>query len=268
MKVNWLVDHIAFADAQRIYNEVTRQGMRCETMASMPDEPEKDWIRLYGPNDCVVSYGSLSSISLVKRTTSWVPGFYCNLKAFDCTSYYPYFGYNLINQHYLMMPYGDLKRRKEFIFEVLGVDTVFIKPDSGGKKFTGKLFDFKTFDKEVDNLDFYYVDNGELCVVAPAQNIISEYRFVVVNGEIVAGSQYLPYREPVMTGGAFELAKKMAPLYKPDAAWTIDICETKLFTHVLEINSFSCAGLYECDIEKVVSKVSEAALKGWQEFQP
>ncbi len=66
---------------------------------------------------------------------------------------------------------------------------------------------------------------------------------------------------------ALMLAYEAAKRYNPDRCWTVDIAKTEYGTyHVLEIGCFSCAGLYGMDLEKVVDKVSEEALKEWKEY--
>jgi hypothetical protein len=44
--------------------------------------------------------------------------------------------------------------------------------------------------------------------------------------------------------------------YQPDLAWTIDICSSENQLKVLEIGSFSCAGLYACDCELIVDNIN------------
>jgi hypothetical protein len=65
--------------------------------------------------------------------------------------------------------------------------------------------------------------------------------------------------------GAYKVAWEAARLYRPEAAWTIDVCRTVHDNYyVLELNSFSCSGLYKCDKDAVVRAVSRAALEDWQ----
>ena len=53
--------------------------------------------------------------------------------------------------------------------------------------------------------------------------------------------------------------------FTPHLIWVCDVCKTKAgYFHVLEIGSFSCCGLYECDTDIIVEKVSA---KAWTEFQ-
>jgi hypothetical protein len=274
MTVNWLIDNNAFDDQKRIAEEVERQGMRCEIASFRHGDEEKDWKKLFGETDCVVFYGSLATAAMIKREMPyWVPGVHCNLKAFQCTNYYPALGKYLLNEQYIMIPYGELKRKKDFLFNTLGIDdALFIRPNSGAKSFTGTLLYLESYEKEVDKLDFYNVQADELCVVAEPRNVTTEWRFVVANKKVVAGSLYQcegsSLRYPAAQGTAWHLAEEVAQLYEPDKVWTVDICRTKGGNYyLLEIGSFSCAGLYECDLEAVIREVSVTALEEWKSYQ-
>ena len=55
----------------------------------------------------------------------------------------------------------------------------------------------------------------------------------------------------------YDFAQKMADIYQPDFAYTLDlVIDVKGNVKLLELNSFSCAGLYACDMEKIVKSVS------------
>jgi hypothetical protein len=55
--------------------------------------------------------------------------------------------------------------------------------------------------------------------------------------------------------------------WQPDICYTVDIAEeTNGKISLLEINSFSCAGFYDCDISSIVSSASKAAINEWKEY--
>lgn len=45
----------------------------------------------------------------------------------------------------------------------------------------------------------------------------------------------------------------------------MDVCESDNRLHILELTSFSCSGFYECDVEAIVRKASEAAVNEWNQ---
>ena len=275
MKPKWLIEEQAFPeDTQPIYSALEELGIEYKRingrLTILTDKSEPD--EYFGPEECVIFYGSLELAKRLRKAASWIPGVYYNVKAFECTSYYPVFGNHLLNSNYMMLPYGELLRQKEFLYEKLGQDrAIFIRPNDGGKVFTGRLVYKENYEKDVKLLGFYDVPSDELCIVAEPINIQSEWRFVVVDEEVVAGSLY---KENNIVGSdanypkeAFNLASEMAKLYSPDRAWCVDICSTKSGEYkVVEIGCFSCAGLYKCDRTSVVRAVSEAAMDEWVEY--
>ncbi len=70
--------------------------------------------------------------------------------------------------------------------------------------------------------------------------------------------------------GAFELASEIAKKFQPDLVFTIDICKYgEFFPHeyqLLEINSFSCAGLYKCDTDKIAKHISIIGQNEWKGY--
>jgi hypothetical protein len=54
--------------------------------------------------------------------------------------------------------------------------------------------------------------------------------------------------------------------WRPDPLFMLDVGETDGGLHLLELNSFSCSGLYRCDPAPVVAVASELAGKAWQEL--
>jgi hypothetical protein len=113
----------------------------------------------------------------------------------------------------------------------------------------------------------------DLVVAASARNIFRETRFVIVDGEVVSGSTYgwngngdigLPIDE-----ASIALARAVASNpWQPDRAYTCDVAlvdDAGEKARLIELNSLSCAGLYACDLDKVVAAVSAAALDEWEQ---
>jgi hypothetical protein len=49
--------------------------------------------------------------------------------------------------------------------------------------------------------------------------------------------------------------------WRPDEVFMLDVCESGDGLRIVELNSFSCSGLYACDLPAVVAAVSEAATR-------
>lgn len=281
MKINWLLEEEIFAEnLQPLVDEIKRQGFGCKTTKYIPydlaapfrckgrDENTKT---IFKPSDCVVVYGSLQMARCVQRYAEWIPGVYLDLEKYACTSYYPAFGELLLNSHYVMLPFGELLRRKDFLIDTMSADgCVFIRPSSGYKLFTGEVVKCEEWAREVEKFNFYDIDPSEVVVVAEPYNLIAEWRFVVVDNNVITGSQYRNEYGSKLDANipeeVLEYAQQAAKKYSPNRAWCLDICQTKQGKlYVLEIGSFSSAGLYVCPMEPIVREISRIALEEWHE---
>lgn len=229
----------------------------------------------------VVCYGSIDLVRHVRKNAPWVPGAYCDFDNMKCSTYYAHLGGHLLNKHYLMMPIGDLLRKwdnlavsvplfndKELAFmkptmvsESCG--SVFVRPDSGTKPFTGQVIsDCNELEQIIQR-----IGQEELVVVSTPKEITMEWRFVVCQGNVVTGSQYLPEEHMNIPICVWRFAQQIASeSWQPDMCYTMDICKHRDGLYLLEINSFSCAGLYQCYMPNVVKAVSRAAMNEWSEY--
>ena len=290
MKVKWLFETDVFEDNTDKFIEVIKsKGMIAEVVPYVPFDLDilDRCNKLFDKDDCVVFYGSLNFGKKLKKA-SWVPGVYLNEKAFECTSYYPAIEQLLLHyDNFFMLPYGVLKKNREWVFDRIGNSEIFIRPNSGIKEFTGFVTTEERFDDDVKLAGFYDVEPDLLCLISSAKELIKEYRFVVVNGKVVSGSEYRDWttisddyesssyvlrnskhtNELCDDDGAWIIADACARLYNPDRAWTIDVAKTLRDGYrVLEIGCFSCAGMYGNDLNLVADAVSKAAEEEWSDI--
>jgi len=296
MYPKWLIEADVFQDnTDKLIQVLKNKGIEHHVLQYIPfdDDLASRCLEIYGPDQCVVFYGSLNFGRKLKKL-AWTPGVYLNDKALECSMYYPYLKNLLLHyQDFLMLPYGVLNDHKKTIFDHFKTDKVFIRPNSNMKEFTGMICTEEDYFDCVKLAGFYDVDPNLLVLISRVEPLEKEWRFVIVDGEPVAGSLYRDWSSPekIMPGtvtrdyvlmnshsvwegyegkegsNALMLAYEAAKRYNPDRCWTVDIAKTEYGTyHVLEIGCFSCAGLYGMDLEKVVDKVSEEALKEWKEY--
>jgi len=270
MNIKWLLEKDVFSeDLQPLKNEINKQGFEYKEIEYIPFQGGK-YDNMFDNNDCVIFYGSLNLSRRLKKEQNFHPHIYSTLENYECTKYYAYFGKYLLNQNYVMLPYSELKRRKEWLFKTIGQDgSIFVRPSSGEKIFTGQLVTIDTFDKDYELLGFYDVPKHAVVVVSEPRNIMKENRLVIAEDKIVSGSLYSDRTTNLKYTGYSEDVEKLANYileeteYRPDLVWTMDFCETKGGNlYLLEIGGFSCAGLYECDMEPIVREVSRIA---WEE---
>jgi hypothetical protein len=292
-KAKWLLELDLFTDTEmNLINTIKKSGREVKTLKYIPFEQDLNYIKkLYNENDCVIFYGSLNLGRKIQRNCSFIPGVYLNERNFECTSYYPKIGDELLHTSYTMMPYGDLLRRKNDMFRLYG-DLLFIRPNSGLKEFTGTVLDKNNFEDGIKLAGFYNVEPDLLCVVSNAKNIKKEWRFVIVNNTVISGSLYRDWtispellyhnsttRDIILKNSksiieyctddkAFKYANKIAKMYNPDNAWTLDVTLTENNEYkVIELGCFSCAGMYGNNLTKIVEKISEDAENEWRNYQ-
>lgn len=179
--------------------------------------------------------------------------FWSTFENYKCSVYYPQVQELLFNDKYAFIPFKELARRKWDLYAWLGKESlVFIRPDSGEKDFPAELVDLIHIDKLVDNYDY-----EGLAVVSTPKNSIGEWRFVVADEKIITCSSY-KYQGiltcvPSAPYGATDLVNEViAKGIKPDEIFCVDVVQdmdNKFW--VMELTSFSSAGLYACNLDKI-----------------
>jgi hypothetical protein len=277
MRIGWLID----ADMFEGYRDDLVAGIRAcghEVKLIRPPAPPYRWEDVgcsyretFPPDACVVVHGDIELVARVYRERRWTPGVFGTMENFACSSYYCFFGKYLLNQDYVMLPFGELARRKDFLFEVLGREgQIFVRPDSPLKLFTGQVARRDTFTADLEFMGFYEFPPSSLVLVTTPKRIRDEWRFVVANKQVVAGCQYKIEEQldlqPRFEAAAHELAATIAAEdYHPDPVWVMDICRTDDGRfHLLEIGGFSSSDLYACDKAAIASAVCQAALVEWE----
>lgn len=265
--MKWLLEPDIFQeDEQPLIEALTKFGVKYVSVKF--GTPYKDYIDKMG-SEKAVYHGSLQFGKLIQETPFHSVKVYCTLPKYECLYYYPRIGNYLLNSKYIMLPFGDLARRQDWIFNTLNDSnswhpnrSIFLRPSSGYKTFTGLLLSDTEWDTELKFLKLQ-INPEELVIVAPAQVVTKEWRTIVVGGLVITAGQYRENGENVRIREVPEKVMHFAQevvdfsKYMPDEAWTLDVCETGVGEmKVVEANSFSCAGLYACDYEAVVRAIN------------
>ena len=262
----WIVENGIFSEQPRIEQALKNLNIKFSTCTA--NHLERDFAKTFCYSGLVsysdnsnIFYGSIISARQVYKNTSWqvwVPD-----EMFDWHYYAPRFGQNLFNKDYFLCPFGQVKEKGEQFFGSGERRSIFVKPNSGYKPFTGMSCRLDKLEKELG----YIKEQGtifpeEICVVARSKTISREYRLLVVDNKVICGSQYLPDEQKLKDDHpALQYASFLLPKidYYPCLAWTLDIAESYGKYSVLEVNSFSSAGLYHMDMEKVVDTITRKA---------
>lgn len=162
----------------------------------------------------------------------------------------------LLNDDFHILPYKILLQRYPD-------HKLFVRPVVGTKTFAGQVCNRHEFEMLQHGTS---VQNETLCMFASLKNIEEEYRFVICNGEVIDGSMYSAEERTNFrhdfTQEAYNLAQKMANLkWQPDLVYTCDVAKLRNGIYkIIELNSFSCAGLYAVDLEKVLKIITKTAI--------
>jgi len=213
----------------------------------------------------VVFHGSLGNADRVRFELPWRPGAFCDTQAFHCTEWYPRAAKWLLHSVWRATTVRQLVESTADVLSCVGTpDSVFVRPDSPLKPFSGRVLASTAITLDALDFGFYYDDKELPVVVAPVRSVAQEWRYVVVSGRIAAGSAYAadgrsalpddPTGEP--WSYAAEVASAMDP---PEQVYVMDVCRADGALHLLEFNPFSGADLYACDPHAVVTSVSQLA---------
>ncbi len=274
MKPMWIIeDYEKDSTLYPFIEEIKRQEFRLDVIKHNFFYGE-DVFDKYDNDDCIIFYGTLGLGRRLQKGKGWIPGVYCNFSNMCCHTYFSHWSKYLLNRDYIMLPILEVLNRKDWIYDNYGVnDTIFMRPDSGAKPFTGMTFHKNEIKKEFTLLEKYAGKDLDqiIAIISTPKKIEKEYRCVIVDKEVVSCTQYMnnhiPEEREDVPQEVFIFAQKVAQEpWQPDIVYTIDICVSGDSTYLLEANSFSCAGLYKSDFKNIVEKVSKVALDEWKSY--
>jgi len=196
----------------------------------------------------VFCFGALK-MARISPKYGWKPG--CIMTPnHDFMVYRKHYKNNLLNYDSTIHNFGDL---------VLHRDS-FVRPTLDTKTFTGKIFT----PQEWEEFKEYSFKNGHTTTlsketeiqVASIKNIQKEFRFYIVNGEIITGSLYrtgcfINYSD-IIDDGAIEYCKEMIKIFQLADAFVMDICLTDGEWKIIECGTINCCGLYKANIPKLL----------------
>lgn len=278
MKVNWVIEDYAKDNSFRELQEaVEKAGHHLIKINGDYDKnifkelnanTDSSDLDRTGEYSCVVFNGSIKMAKLVRQDLNRhiKPVLYCDWPKYLCSSYYTHYGPYLFNDEYCMMTLGELERQKFDVWGHYGKDAlIFVRPDSGDKSFQAGLLDLLDLSKF---MDAHEDCRHDLVLVSTPKNIQWEGRFVVSrHKEIISHSTYRFQGQitsiPSVPPKSIDFCKEILKVnYIPDSVFCIDLCQDGDGAfRLLELTSFSSAGLYACDKNKIVENVSRIALE-------
>ena len=272
--ITWLIFEPTLRyNAEKLPDIVRKQGFNCEVFDSVPETNDP---RLKArEQDCVILYGSLEFCRNLRNPDGkFQPGSLGNNSNVNPTEYMANLPLEwFLNRYALFTSWRLFKDRGpdwcRLVSRDKRVDRVFVRPNTGFKSFAGQFVRAGDWAYDVEGIDKLsgVMDTTMVMVNAPIE-LTGEFRFVIADGKVITGSEYrwdgkLDIRKDFLQD-CFELAKKVARYsWQADIAYTCDVAQTEDGPKIVELNGFSSAGLYACDIQRVVQAISRAAWGEW-----
>ena len=281
MKTFWLIENMLHEEEfyTRMTAALQKRGIEYALVDFIPSEGKtqlerimaKNTGKMFIPYGCIQFIDWYSKLKLIGVSPTVESAVFFDLKKLAFDYYSSYWGHYLLNQRNVITTYAELERRKDFFYEILGeADTIFVRPNSNDKVFTGRKFYKEEFDVEIRRMGYSIEPNFDphmKVVVAAPKNVVKEWRFAVVNKKVVTATLYnvngLHEEESGCTNiHASNMADEIANhSWQPDDVYALDICETKSGeVAMLEIGSLNSAGWYQMDCGAIID-----AMEGWRE---
>lgn len=149
---------------------------------------------------------------------------------------------------------NDLNENKDY----------FIRPVDDSKCFAGNVFNGASINEWKSNVialdengDNHGTLNGNtLLQFSSVKDIIAEYRFWIVKGQVVAHSIYKKngkvFCSEKVNNDVLDYVKGVIETWQPNEAFVIDIADTSEGFKIVEINTLNAAGFYHANIENIV----------------
>jgi hypothetical protein len=211
---------------------------------------------LTGP---VVVYGSIGAQKIAQRH-GWTPGVWTDLVRFSEAEADKHLGDLMLNHNANLVQFSAVSDYLKLFYHPEA--PFFIKPNTDTKEFAGTTMLPSEFEAWKDKmLSIGYLDDNDFpVVVSPAKTLGCEWRCVVVNGEISSASLYRQYQrvmaERHILPEVAALVKETMKKYQPAPVYVIDVAQVGDEFKVVEFNTFNSAGLYECDVGKIIDDIN------------
>jgi len=210
----------------------------------------------------VVFHGSLAVAHALARHPAVEPGAFCEVDSLAFPAWARQVEDRLVSRAWVSSTVRELvDDTARVVGEVTDGTKVFVRPASPLKPFSGRLLDTEnSLTADVLDHGYYYDDLDLPIVVAAPVRVGAEWRFVVVDGRCVAWSGYLAdgrlSAERMLPVDVQALAAELASVIEvADPVYVLDLARVDGEARLVELNPFSGADLYGCDLRAVATAV-------------
>jgi hypothetical protein len=227
------------------------------------------------PDSPVIFFGSLNTAEYLQiARKEWVPLIWYDADVFRCQTYYAHWGQFLLQQRYGFYPLAELLRLKDQLYSAFGTDDmIFIRPHDNDKSFTGRLVPQENFPKWYEEALAGARDATRLVVVSTPVRVEAEWRFVIADRRVIAGSGYRWAGKRKLSGederAAARFAEEVAEQpWQPRPIYCMDIALTAAEHYrVVEIGGINSAGLYHCELLPVIEAMNLIAERDFRRWR-
>ncbi|MBI3229018.1 MAG: ATP-grasp domain-containing protein, partial [Burkholderiales bacterium] len=202
---------------------------------------------------CIGSY----SMRHVAARNGWTPGVF-DLFTQDFEQQRAHWGSHMLNAHAVVCSLQDA---------IFTEEQMFVRPVHDSKYFSGRVFSANEFRAWQATVCDPTATHGtslrpdtKIQLSRPVQ-IYAEYRFWVVQGQLVTQSLYKRGKQVIY---ASEVDQRVADFVKlriqewePHQAFVIDACDTADGIKIVEINTLNSSGFYAADVQRLVLALEE-----------
>ncbi len=280
MKVKWLIQDVGIAMANIASNfealkaldlsyanfgliDSERRITNLENILSDPDEVFiiRGGTKILSLLQSISSLGEVNSFlseEQIRHSQQYIKqlkdGVFYDEERFD-QAYYGQLNLPLLNDDACYLPIKDI------LTQTFSTD-MFVKPSKDQKAFNAGVLQVGQTIKDFVEHQYYqkrYIE--EMAVIASCKTTIAEYRFFVVDKEVITGSRYhfagkVSIHENV-PHDVLMVAKEYAKLYQPHDVFTMDLAETPSGIKIVEYNCWNASGLYKTDVKKIFDAVHQ-----------
>lgn len=256
--ITWILESNVFAEEcfDRMVDHLKERSIDYKIVRIIPFVHEIEG-KIPKVNDKVVVYGSIGSQKLAERE-GWSPGVwtgkefsegYCGCRVGDL-----YLNYDMI-----ICPISQALDHAK----MHGLDEFFIKPHGDTKEFAGHVITANDFQSWYDKLISigYLSDNDFEVAISMPKAVHDEFRLIIVDGKVSSGTLYKRYgrgySQPGYPEELNEIVSDLDKKFRPAPVYAIDFGATDMGWKVIEYNTFNSAGLYACDVGKIIDDINQ-----------